>query len=1134
MESVKFPSHGGLSVRSILTFALAAMVAAFLWITFSSSPALAVGEATWGGDSIIFENHGFTAVTDISDPTGTILPGSSVYRTPTKPTGTGSDASEKVFIIYFSPGVDPPTATAAQFAEFTYDNGTLSNPQNKQDITLTLKSQQTASSSCTVEGIGWILCPATTWLAKGMDGIFDILSGFIETKPPTLGDSANSMYVAWNVMRTIANIAFVIAFLIIIYSQLTSIGVSNYGLKKLIPRLIVAAVLVNISFYVAALAIDVSNILGYSIQDIFNSIRESTFRLTSDDLGSNLSGSWAQVASIMLAGGGLYAGAYYVAVAGGIYMLVPLLVMLLVTIMLVLVILAARQAIILILVILAPLAFVANLLPNTEKWFDKWKDLFMTMLIFFPAFSLVFGGSQLAGQLIIQNAGNNIITVLFGLAVQIAPLVITPLLFKFSGGLLGRIGQIANNPSKGVLDRSRNWGNSRAELAKKRSMGIDRKKANPWRLGAAVARRSDFDNRRVKDKTDMWAQAATNKYEETPGFSKIHDKKAVVDSNKERIHNEHAAHLDHLKTQQGTPLHQAAMRAQVSKDKLETQQQHLSGYYNTLRTVGGTDLNTSNNNLEAAKGNNEASEQNKAAYLNQQRTFRTTQLGAAAERLEAAKLNSESMQSTYTAHIDSLKIKPNTTLSVAAERLETSKLNAEGVRNAYTAHIDNLKLNPDSNITKAAILAQSSKEHAEGAQNRVQAMFDVERRTEGTSLNISTLDVEKAKFSAEASKSFTTEYLNNVKLDPKSDLHLEKIRVEQSKLAAQASETSLSRVVEEYKTGKIEREGELGGLMTSMVSSVARQAAEARGVQAAQNIQQKNVAEVFTSETPFSEELLKSAKSVDPQGEIRARAAATSQLNKIEKEALDNNMVLLEDQADAQGINILEYSKGIFHRQIGEYKNPLTNAKEPPQPQDPALLEAALEILAKDGDIGNVREALMNPHFGTDEDRSMINRVIARNSGTMKQKGGFDIQQKLGKLWNASQPEMDLSIAGSLGAVTAENISSQKWGWWHSLASVDSKDPQGRVALHRIIDNVNDMPESAEKTHAINMLRSFYGNLTSALSSQEIMNKIGDRKDDTAEMHELLQNVPGLIRDTQPIDYDKARAGLASGTNPRP
>ena len=582
MESVKFPSHGGFSVRSILTFALAAIIAAFLWITFSSSPALAVGEATWGGDSIIFENRGFTAVTDISDPSGTILPGSSVYRTPTKPAGTGSDASEKVFIIYFSPGVDPPTATTAQFAEFTYDDGTLSNPQNKQDITLTLKSQQTASSSCTVEGIGWILCPATTWLAKGMDGIFDILSGFIETKPPTLGDSANSMYVAWNVMRTIANIAFVIAFLIIIYSQLTSIGVSNYGLKKLIPRLIVAAVLVNVSFYVAALAIDISNILGYSIQDIFNSIRESTFRLTSDDLGSSLSGSWAQVASIMLAGGGLYAGAYYVAVAGGIYMLVPLLVMLLVTIMLVLVILAARQAIILILVILAPLAFVANLLPNTEKWFDKWKDLFMTMLIFFPAFSLVFGGSQLAGQLIIQNAGNNIITVLFGLAVQIAPLVITPLLFKFSGGLLGRIGQIANNPSKGVLDRSRNWGSSRAELAKKRSMGIDRKKANPWRLGAAVARRSDFDNRRVKDKTDMWAQAATNKYEETPGFSKIHEQKAGVDMNKERIHNDHTAHVEHLKTHQGSTLHARTVELEASKaaaERATAQTSHMiSGY----------------------------------------------------------------------------------------------------------------------------------------------------------------------------------------------------------------------------------------------------------------------------------------------------------------------------------------------------------------------------------------------------------------------------------------------------------------------------------------------------------------------------------------------------------------------------
>ena len=840
MELVKFSSHGGLSVRSILTFALTAIAAALLWMTFASSPALAASEAHWGGDSIIYENHGFSAVTDTKDTSGTIPAGATIYRTPAKTTGTGANVSSEVFVIYFSPGVDPPTATTAQYAEFAYngDDNTLSEPSNKQNISLALKSQQSTGSSCTVEGIGWILCPATTYLAEGMDYIFHLLAGMIKTQPPVLGDSTNSMYVAWNIMRSVANVAFVIAFLLIIYSQLTSIGISNYGLKKLIPRLIVAAVLVNLSFYIAALAIDISNVLGYAVQEVFNSIRESTFHLTDDELGTALSGTWAQIASIILAGGGLYAGAYYVAVGGGIYMLVPLLAMLLLTIMLVVVVLAARQAIILILVIIAPLAFVANLLPNTEKWFDKWKSLFMTMLVFFPAFSLVFGGSQLAGQLIIQNAGDNIVTVLFGLAVQVAPLVITPLILKFSGGLLGRIAQIANDPRKGVMDRSRHWANSRGELARQRSLAIDRKRFNPWRAGAAMTRRGEFGKRRISDKTDMWKQAATNRYEETPEYGKIHEQQAKVDVDKSRIHDDHAAHIDQLKARKGTPLNEAARRAQVSKDGLDTQQQRLSSYYNNLRTVSGSDLNVSNNTLEEAKANNETSEQNKSAYLNQQRTVRATRLGAAAERLEAAKLN------------------------------------AEGMQNTYTTHIDTLKANPETTLRTAAVFAQSSKEHSEAAQNRVQAMFDSERRTEGTKLNVSTLNLERTKLEASQSKDLASVYLNTAKSQVDGALHTEYTEAEVAKFSAQEGENRLKRVVEEYKAGYVPETA--GTELASAIENLraGHQAAEVERLRTsnAQKVQNDNLADSLINDV----ELRDFAGGINKQGSDAAMASAIS------------------------------------------------------------------------------------------------------------------------------------------------------------------------------------------------------------------------------------------------------------------
>jgi len=92
------------------------------------------------------------------------------------------------------------------------------------------------TTSCGVEGIGWLVCPVMNFLGSVADNAFSFLSEtFLETKSDVLSNSA--IRAAWSTMRNIANVAFVIAFLIIIFSQLTGQGVTNYGVKKMLPRL---------------------------------------------------------------------------------------------------------------------------------------------------------------------------------------------------------------------------------------------------------------------------------------------------------------------------------------------------------------------------------------------------------------------------------------------------------------------------------------------------------------------------------------------------------------------------------------------------------------------------------------------------------------------------------------------------------------------------------------------------------------------------------------------------------------------------------------------------------------------------------------------------------------------------------
>ncbi|MDB5187344.1 MAG: rane protein of unknown function, partial [Candidatus Saccharibacteria bacterium] len=387
------------------------------------------------------------------------------------------DPQQKAHVISFPSGADLATVTAAQYSEYSFvPPGTYNNKTNARQISIDAQSSTNQGvNSCDntfTFGIGWIICPATNFLAGAMDWLFQILSGFLAVRPAQT-NAENALYRAWSYMRNFANIAFVIAFLIIIYSQLTSFGISNYGIKKILPRLIIAAILVNASYWICAIAIDISNILGYSLQSLFIGMRNAIIGAEGNSWdvvswqslgGFILSGGTAAVA-IGVGGHALAAGA----AGGALFLLLPILVGALMAVLVALLIMAARQAIITVLVILAPLAFVAYLLPNTEKYFDKWRGLFTTMLVLFPVFSVLFGGAQLAGIAIIQNA-DSINLIILGMAVQVAPVVITPFLIKFSGSLLGRIAGMVNNPNRGAIDRTRKWATERAAQNKDRAL----------------------------------------------------------------------------------------------------------------------------------------------------------------------------------------------------------------------------------------------------------------------------------------------------------------------------------------------------------------------------------------------------------------------------------------------------------------------------------------------------------------------------------------------------------------------------------------------------------------------------------------------------------------------------------------
>lgn len=315
-------------------------------------------------------------------------------------------------------------------------------------------------TSCAVDGIGWIICPVMTFLSQIVDSAYSIVATLLGVQPlvTTGEESSKNIYNAWSIMRNFANVAFVIAFLFIIFSQISSIGITNYGIKKMLPRLIISAVLVNVSYWICAVAIDASNIAGASLKELFDSLGSSFAAPTAKLDPSQTGEGWTGIAGAILAGGIAGGIALYV----GLSAFIPIILAALVAIITVFLVLALRQALIILLVIIAPLAFVAYLLPNTENLFKKWRGLLQTLLLMYPIISLIFGASALASTVIMTTAGGSGVTEIqkitmqiMGAGVAIIPLALTPIIMKTAGGVLNRFGGFINNPNKGPFDRMR-------------------------------------------------------------------------------------------------------------------------------------------------------------------------------------------------------------------------------------------------------------------------------------------------------------------------------------------------------------------------------------------------------------------------------------------------------------------------------------------------------------------------------------------------------------------------------------------------------------------------------------------------------------------------------------------------------
>lgn len=347
--------------------------------------------------------------------------------------------------------------------------------------------------------LGWIVCPVIELVGNATTFLYNqFIEPALEIQAEKIMSRDEGVYVGWTAFRDFSNIAFMIFFVVIILAQLTGIGISNYNIKKILPRFIMVVVLVNLSFIICQLAIDASNLLGVGLRKVFTTL---PLPAGQERVGAgDIAGSIVSFLGLAVAGGFVIKAVGISALLSSIgFWIVPILISLLgclISVLFFFIILGARQAGIVILVVLAPIAIVCYALPNTKTFFDRWKKLFTALLLVYPIAGLLMGGGEYAGSLIMslnKDGDLGFFYTLTGMLITVIPFFLIPGLLKSSMAMMGNLGMKIStlgsrfrNGATGAIRHTRAFQESQAE--KQRKMNLARDTRTVQRLDHKAAR----------------------------------------------------------------------------------------------------------------------------------------------------------------------------------------------------------------------------------------------------------------------------------------------------------------------------------------------------------------------------------------------------------------------------------------------------------------------------------------------------------------------------------------------------------------------------------------------------------------------------------------------------------------------
>ena len=189
-----------------------------------------------------------------------------------------------------------------------------------------------------------------------------------------------------------------------IAAYVTNRQLDVYNLRKMLPKFIVIAILINASFLIMQVAVDISNIVGVGMFSLLSNIMPFNYDVM-------------KTVSTVLAGG-LIIGSVALAPLIGIAVLIPVILCAMLSVVIMVVMLALRDSVFIVLLVLTPVALISLLFPNSDRFYQVWKKSIWTILIIPPMIGLTFGSGKFLSGLMFQVGGLMQIFYIVPLAIQ--------------------------------------------------------------------------------------------------------------------------------------------------------------------------------------------------------------------------------------------------------------------------------------------------------------------------------------------------------------------------------------------------------------------------------------------------------------------------------------------------------------------------------------------------------------------------------------------------------------------------------------------------------------------------------------------------------------------------------------------